>query len=352
VGVQFDDNIFHLSPSQRDEPAAPSAAAIASGRYAGMENASDVLGLGSLAIQLTGRGIAGRSLEITPKLSYEFASRNQLRREFAGALTIAQSLGKGRRARFIAGAIPRHFSRNYLSDAVDANANGSITPEERVYARGQYSDYSVGGDLRMPLIARSKKGAMLTAGAGYYARSYDAPFSYRDLSGPTGMLALAFGQKRPVALELEYDVASLSATAARQILLLDEPSYNVDFNGNGRKTDLDARASVDTDRSRLEQQIGVGLVTDAGRRASVSLGYDYRLRSFRSELPYDENNARRRDSRSGFRGSIRTKLAKGFAMTAGARFLTQSTNRPLASAVGEEADYRNLIMSIGLQAAF
>ncbi len=354
AAVQYDDNVFLLSPSQRTAVASPLAGSITSGRYEGMQSANDVIGVTNLGVRLSGPGAGGHTLEITPEVTYEFASRNQSRREAAGALSIAQSLGGGRRVRLSAGSTPSHFARNYLSDAVDADANGSITSNERIYMRGQYGEYSIGGDLRMPFGVKSSKGAgvVLGAGAGYYARSYDAPFALRDLSGPTAAVSLAIGQKSPVGLELSYDLASLSASRGRQVVLLDEPVYNVDFNGNGRTTDLNARALVDVDRSRLEHQLGAALNFDTGRRATASIGYDYRIRSFRSTLPYDEADAGRRDNRSGVRGSLRAKMAKGVYMSAGVKFLSQRTNRPLGSALGEEDDYRNLIASVGLQAKF
>jgi len=352
AAVQYDNNIFLLSPTQRASVASPSAGATVSGRYQGMESANDVIGVGNIAIRLNGPGARGRTLEITPEISYEFTSRNQLRREAAGALSIAQSLGGGRRIRLKAGSTPSHFSRNYLSDAVDADASGSITPDERIYKRGQYGEYSIGGDLRLPLGGKKRAGSVLGAGAGYYARSYDAPFAVRDLSGPTATVSLAVGQKSPVGLELTYDLAALSAAPGRQVVLLDETVYNVDFNGNGSTTDLDARALVDIDRSHLEHQIGGALTFDAGRRVSALVGYAYRIRSFRSTLPYDEADAGRRDNRSGIRGSFRAKMAKGVYMSTGVKFLSQSTNRPLGSALGEEADYRNFVASVGFQATF
>jgi len=350
AAVQYDNNVFLLSPNQRNALVSPSGPV--GGRYEGMESANDMLGVGNIAIQLSGPGARGRTLEITPEISYEFASRNQLRREAAGALSIAQSLGGGRRIRLKAGSTPSHFSRNYLSDAVDADANGSITPNERIYRRGQYGEYSVGGDLRLPLGGKKRAGSVLGVGAGYYARSYDAPFAVRDLSGPTATVSLAVGQKSPVGLELTYDLAVLSAAPGPQVVLLDEPVYNVDFNGNGTAADLSTRAVVDIDRSRLEHQIGGTLTFDTGRRVNASLGYDYRIRSFRSTLPYDEADAGRRDSRNAIRGSVRAKMAKGVYMSTGVKFLSQSTNRPLGSALGEEADYRNIVASVGLQASF
>ena len=354
AAVQYDNNIFLLSLAQRASVASPSAGATVSGRYQGMESANDMIGVGNIAIRLNGPGARGRTLEITPEISYEFTSRNQLRREAAGALSIAQSLGGGRRIRLRAGSTPSHFSRNYLSDAVDADASGSISSNERIYKRGQYGEYSILGDLRLPLGARSNKGAsvVLGAGGGYYARSYEAPFAVRDLSGPTATVSLAIGQKSPVGLELTYDLAVLSAAPGPQVALLDEPVYNVDFNGNGRTTDLNARAFVDINRSRLEHQIGGALTFETGRRATASVGYDYRIRSFRSTLPYDEDDAGRRDNRSGIRGSFRAKMAKGVYVSTGVKFLSQSTNRPLGSAFGEEADYRNIVASVGLQASF
>ncbi len=344
AAVQYDDNVFLLSPRQKS-----SLGSSVSGRYAGMESANDMLGVGKIAIQMSGPGVRGRALEITPELSYEFASRNQLRREAAGGVSIAQSLGGGRRIRLKAGSTPSHFARNYMSDAVDADANGSISPAERIYKRGKYGEYSVDGDLRLPLGAKS---VVLGVGGGYYARAYDAPFAVRDFSGPTAAVSLDFGQKSAVGMELTYNLAALSAAPGPQVVLLDERVYNVDFNSNGRATDSSARAVVDIDRSHLEHLIGTALTFDTGPRVAVSVGYDYRIRSFRSTRPYDETNAGRRDNRSGIRGSLRAKLAKGVYLSTGAKFLTQSTNRPLGSAIGEEADYRNIVASAGFQASF
>ena len=352
--VQYDNNVFLLSPTQLSAVASPSAASTISGRYEGMESANDVIGVSNIGVRLSGPGARGQKLEVSPELSYEFASRNQSRREVAGALSVAQSLGGGRRIRLVAGTTPSHFARNYLSDAVDADANGSISADERIYKRGQYGDYSIGGDFRLPVGGKANKDAraLLGVGAGYYVRSYDAPFSIRDLSGPTAAVTIATGNKSPVGLELTYELAALSAARGQQVVLLDEPVYNVDFNGNGSMTDLNARAFVDVDRSRLEHQIGGAINFDAGHRASASVGYDYRIRSFRSTLPYDEADAGRRDKRSGIRGSIRARMAKGVYVTSGVKFLSQRTNRPLGSVLGEEDDYRNLIGSIGLQASF
>ena len=354
AALQYDHNVFLLSSGQRAELGSPSSDVRISGRYESMESANDLLAIGNIGLQVSGPGVGGRTLEITPELSYELASRNELRREAAAALSIAQSFGGGRRIRLSAQAAPSHFSRNYLADAVDADANGSISPAERIYAKGEYGDYSIGGDIRLPLSGKSRKRslAVLSAGLGYYARSYDAPFAVRDLTGPTAALGLEFAPRAPLGLEVTYELAVLSADAGRQVVLLDEAAYGVDFNGNGNATDLEARAVVDIDRSRLEQQLGGALAFDMGKRLSGLLGYEYRLRSFRSKLPYDEADAGRRDSRSGIRGSVKTRLAKHVSMLVGAKFLSQTTNRGLGSALGEEADYTNLLASVGLQASF
>ena len=352
--LQYDHNVFLLSSEQRSALSSPSSDVRISGRYENMESANDVLAIGNFGLQVSGPGVGGRTLEITPELSYELASRNDLRREAAAGLSIAQSFGGGRRIRLSAQSAPRHFSRNYLADAVDADANGSIAPAERIYAKGEYADYSIGGDIRLPLSGKSRKRslAVLSAGLGYYARSYKAPFAVRDLTGPTAAFGLELASKAPLGLEVTYEVAALSADAGTQVVLLDEAAYGVDFNGNGNATDLEARAVVDIDRSRLEQQLGGALTFDMGKRLSGLLGYEYRLRSFRSKLPYDEADTGRRDSRSGIRGSLKTRLAKRVSMSVGAKFLSQTTNRALGSALGEEADYTNLLASVGLQASF
>ncbi|MBA3853412.1 MAG: hypothetical protein C0503_03295 [Gemmatimonas sp.] len=351
-GVDYDDNVFLLPDAKKGDLQAPSASELISQRYALMESPTDVIATLRAAVSLQGDGLGGRDLSITPAVGYESYAQNAERRNVSLSLALAQDLRRDGRIRLRAGFLPTYYARNYLSDAVDVNANGSITSAERRYARGDYSELGVELDYRYRLLrARRSRplGAFLDIGVGYASRRHDAPFTARDFTGPTAALRLELSPRRGLDFETSYEAAFLDSPIRSQVILLDEPAFGEDLNGNGNATDLNARTVQTVDRSRAEHVIGQAMRVDLGR-TDVELSVRYRLRNFTSSQPYDVANNGRRDRRLQLGAELSRRLVKDLRLVTGVRYGSQRLNRRTdLGAEGAVDDYTQLQAQIGLR---
>ena len=351
-GVEYDDNVFLLPDSKKGDLQAPSAGELISQRYAFMEAPSDVIATLRAAVSLQGDGLGGRDFSVTPAVGYEFYAQNAERRNVSASLALAQDLRRDGRLRLRASYLPSYYARNYLSDAVDGDANGSITSAERRYARGDYHEFGVELDYRYRLLKSRRArplGAFLDIGVGYASRRHDAPFTARDFTGPTAALRLELSPRRGLDFETSYEGAFLESPVRSQVILLDEPAFGVDLNGNGNATDLNARTVQTVDRSRAEHSIGQAMRLDLGR-TDLELSVRYRLRNFTSSQPYDVANNGRRDRRLQVGAELSRRLVKDLRLVTGVRYGAQRLNRRTdLGAEGAVDDYTQLQAQVGLR---
>ena len=354
--TEFDDNVFLVEPSRRDNLADPSAEALASGRYADMRQASDLVSTVRAELEIEGRGLFGRDLAVTPGVRYELYAQNTERSNATLDLTVDQQLSGGRRLRLRARATPSYFTRNYLEDAVDADGSGSIAPGERRYAPGRYRDTEVALAYRVRLAKSTKQspfGASVQFEVGHYARSFEAPFAVRDMAGPTGGAELSLALTRRVSASIGYGVEALGATPAPAVLLLDEADFGRDLNGNGSATDTDIRAIGEMDVSRLEQQLELRIGHERLLGMEAELGVSRRWRRFGSEEPYDVANNGRSDGRTELSLEASRRLTSELRLVGGVRLARQSIARANdADATGDDVDYERRRVRLGLSYRF
>lgn len=352
--AEYDDNVY-LATS-RGRTAIDASGTSTSGRYAEMTSSSDVITTVRAGVELAGDGMGGRKLSVTPRAGYDFYAQNAARRNVHLDLSVAQDLGQGNELRLRGALTPSTFFKNYMFDAVDTNADGSISGGERRYAAADFRELEAGADYRRRLdksTSKSPVGATVRVGAGYYARDYESQFAGRNLRGPTAAADFVVSTGRDTRFTLGYDVGKLAATTTPTVVLLDEPVYGQDFNGNGRATDLNARSVQPVDRSRLEQQASLKAQTRVGARTELDVGYARRWRSFSSTQQFDVSNNGRSDARNEFSGELQFRLTKPLALTLGAQSSGQQLNRPLDSGVsGEVDDYSRLRGIAGLTYKF
>lgn len=350
--TEFNDNVFLLEASKRDDLGTPSSDALASGRYAGMEHASDFVTTVRAAMTAQRRGIGGRRLEVTPQLGYELYAMNADRRNATLSLEVEQTMRRDGRARFQAQFTPSYFGRNYLAEAVDANADGSIAPAERVYAAGRYQEMELGLDYRFRLNKASKKspfGAMLQLEGGYHHRAYEAPFAGRDIGGPIGGATLLLDLTPRVSLDASFELAMMHASPRPEVVLRDEPDFGRDFNGNGTVDDLEARAVEMVDRSRNERTVGLDARIEMTPELALQIGVRHRTRSYTSREEFDIANNGRTSQRNEVEASLRRELTDRVRLVAGVAVASQTQNRENdLGAAGDEADYRSVRMRLGL----
>ncbi len=352
VGAEYDDNVFLLPTSRKDNVQSPSAGETASGRYANMESSSDVIATLTAGLDIKGNGLLGRTLTFTPELTYAFYTRSSERSHATARLSLEQNVARGGRVRLRARMTPSYFSKNYLVDAVDQDGSGTITDAERVYERGEYRETAFGGDYRFRLSKSTRQhpfGASLQFGGGYYDRVYDTPHEARDLAGPTADAILRLDLNRRVRVDASYDFGALDATPTAQILIIDEADFARDFNGNGTSTDLGVRVSSLVDRSRTEQTVGGALVIEISPRLDLTTGYDHRRRRFSSDEPLDVSNRGRRDTRDQVAADLTLRLSRSIRLRMGGGWSTQQLNRESDAGGAEEVDdYSRYQARIGL----
>lgn len=356
VASEYDDNVFLLSPGKRNDLGATDGSTTLSRRFANMQSAGDLVTTMEAGVGMTGPGLHGRKLALRGAVRYQLFARNPERQHLSLAFVADQSLGRGKRVRLRGSVTPSYFAKNYLADAVDRDANGDISPDERVYEAGVYREIAAEIDTRLRLRDASKQhpfGAALQPSIGYYARTYDAPFSGRDMSGPTAGLKLLMDVSPRASVDVGYEFASLSATPARQVMLLDESAFGRDFNGNGTSDDAVARAFELSDRSRSEHAIAASLHYEVSKRADLEVGAEHRTRNFSSSQPFDVANNGRSDSRNTFGAELGVKLARGVRLVAGGEITSQRINRENdPGSTGEVTDYDKHRTRVGLSYRF
>jgi len=296
----FDDNPFLLSDAGKAGLSALSASSLASGRYTNMAGTSDNSTSMRGGLNAEGPGILGRKLTLGADTRYEYYQRNARRRNMFYDLKVAQALGHGSHLGVRAELQPKYFFRNYLADAVDLNGDGTIQSAERVYAAATYSDQEFTGEFRQRLVKSTDDhpfGAQLTVEAGHKTRTYQQPFQTRGYGGPFAGVIAALDLTSSAGLEAEYRRSALRAAPGTSVLILNEPDFNQDFNGNGTTSDLGVRSVQMLDVSRIQQDMAARFRARPTDAVETTLSYGLRLRNFESKQPYDVYNNTRHDRR-------------------------------------------------------
>jgi hypothetical protein len=354
--VRAETNPFLLTSAQRDRLAAPSAGDSISGRFRDMERASDVIPVAAADVSLTGPGLGRRDLQVSSAVSYEANVRNAARRHAELEFTVEQALPKAGRARMRADWRPSYFWKNYLSDATDGNGDGNITSDERIYSPGTSNEVDLTLNLRRRLMkARDTRPVELLGDVevGYFTRSYDAPFAGRDRRGPGAGAGLTANFGKHWTTGLDYTVQSLHADVGREVMVLDETAFGVDFNGVNGANDTDARAFELVDRSRLEHNIQASVGTELSQTVTLSVAYARRMRVFSSKLPFDVADRDRRDTRNELEAGLAVRVAHGLRLTLRGSTARQTTNRAGdPGSTGDIADYSRSVIAAGLAYRF
>ncbi len=354
--VEYDDNVFLLADTKKNNLDVPSASAQASGRYTDMKSASDVIATLSAAAPLRFPGAMGRSIDLVPAVAYHAYLQNGQRSHVTLGLSAEQDLPRGSHLRVRAGMTPSYFAKNYLFDAVDGDASGTITSDERRYRPGTYRETDISADYRIRLDKSSGKspfGASLQVGGGYYGRAYKEPFKGRDLSGPTAGVKLLGELTRRVGLDVEYGFASLNSDVTSQVMILDEPDFGRDFNGNSTITESNVRVDGQVDRSRREHALGARMKFEATKRVDFTLEGERRFRSYTSEEPLDAANNGRRDTRDQVAAELSAGLRSGIRLMTRASYTQQSLNRSQdLGGTGEVDDYSRIQFAAGVRYTF
>ncbi len=330
VAMEYDGNIYRLPDARLPELENPSISQLTSGRYARMESGSDNILRTRLEGVLEGPGLTGRPLRVIPALTYERYGVNSERSNLAFALELEQDLRRGRQLQIHADFVPNYFHRNYLADAVDADLDLSIQGAERVYERGDYRELELRADYQHRLLDSKRDRPMriyAIVGLGLSNRTYEAPFTARDHSGPTARARLRVEPRRTLTLETTYDIALLSSPVRDQVILIDEILFGEDLNANLTTTDLNVRVVAPVDRSRTEHLLEQRATMEVSDCLEVVGLLAYRWRRFSSQERLDVANRDRTDNRLEIGASAEYRLNRALRIFGGASYASQRLNQ-------------------------
>lgn len=354
--ARYDDNPFLLTPLQKPKLQTVSAADALSGRFRDMTSATDAVPVAGVEVGLGGPGLFGRALEVSADVAYEVNTQNARRRHAEIIFGVEQALAKAGRVRLRADWRPSYFWKNYLSDAIDLSGDGNITADERIYRPGTSHELDVTLNVRRRLVKARASHPIGVRGdleAGYFTRGYDAPFAGRDRRGPGAGAGIAVEVGPRWTVSLDYAYQALHADSTREVQVLDETEFGVDFNGTNGASDTEARAFELVDRSRTEQNLRATVETELSGGVTLRLAYARRRRDFSSTQPYDVSDRGRRDTRNELEAELTVRLAHGVRLTLGGAAARQTTNRAGdPGSTGEVADYSRRVVVAGLAYRF
>jgi hypothetical protein len=339
IDEQSNDNVFLLSDTLKaglDTFTTPASAAT---RFADMPSVRDYITTLRVGLGFEGPGLFGRTLSIRSDGDYDWYARNSKRRNVDLGLTITQAFPSHGRLQLRGRVIPSYFYRNFLADAIDRNGDGIIQSSERIYAAATYSDSRLLVGYRQRLAGSPTAGgfgAALELAVGRLARTYEAPLRYRSYRGPVVEATLALDLARALTLDVGYTHASLNSRPDTAVLLLDEPDFNRDLNGNGTTTDLRVRSVQMVDFSRVEQNLELGLRAELTERVGARIQYEHRWRSFPSVQPFDVLNNSRRDRRDVVGGELSFHVGPHTYFTVGGDVEIQKVSRSLVPSLTED----------------
>ena len=351
AGLEADDNIYLLSDGQMLAWETVDPRVSVSRRYSDMNSPGDVII--PLGIGLTMRSDAGLlpfPLEVNAKVEYDSYTRNPKRSYVAANASFMQRVSEAGRIELRGAYVPSRFWKNYLADAVDST--GKVSPDERVYEPGVYSEWELGLEYRHDFSGalRRLEGRIL---GGYRSRTYDDPFPGRDQLALSGGAELICRITDRWKAEASYVYEYSRSPVTPEVLILDEPDFMLDFNNDLDVADKNLRMVTAVDRSRGEGLFALATTVEPWRKLEVKLSYGYRQRDYTSQEPLDPSHRARVDRRNELQLGIGYNLMKPLMLKARYVYQNQISNVPFDPDIGgETTDYVAHAFTVGVQWRF
>jgi len=293
----YDSNVFRLSDKVRDRLEDERPGDKISGRFDDMDSEDDVVVSSSLILVSKLAGIGDSRYRIIPSVTYDYFTQNDRKSHPTFGLSFERDSGPDEISLDFEYELDA-FAKNYLHDVTDLT--GRVTARDRVYDRGEFDEFSVEVTYGTRLWKRRKKTRSFLdarriegfAELGYARRNYDGPFYNRDRNAVGVALGATAEFGKRWRLDLEYDFDFVSTDNGKEVLVRDEPDFDVDFNGDGDTTDLRRRTVQRVDRSRMDHIVDLRLRYDITKRWETWAGYAFRYQKYFSNERFDTHRDR------------------------------------------------------------
>lgn len=317
LGSTFDHNPFRLSSGQRND--------LLDGgdRYESLSQPYDVANRLRLGLDLRGRGLAGRRLELESDVRLDMYTFNRRLSSVAVQLAARQRLSKRDDLHLGFEVTPSEFRRNYLTTSSAGDAE---------YVAGVAT--TLEGELSYQRrVLRGKRGAPeldVTVGVVAGRRTFD-DLPWRDRTKLGG------------ELEADLDVGrfGLELSAARARALDGYSGAEPILTNSGL-------AMAPLDRDFNETRLAAETTLRMSKRSRLMAEYDLRERHYTASLSEDPYYGDRSDRRHSLGGGVRLDVGRA-ELTVGAEHQLQSTYRPGRGDTGDEADYQRFRAFLGVE---
>ncbi len=358
----YEDNVFGLSEDSLDRLSEDRASDEISGRYDDMNSAYDLILTTELEWQRKITDSDDDDFRIEPGLRFLAYTENPKKSHPEFFLEMQQEFLSGSTLELDLEYEKDVFARNYLADATDLV--GDVSSSERRYEEGIYDDWSASASFEQRLWKssadrRAVAGALgirrvdLDATVGVGRRWYYVPFSNRDRDRVFASLELKAEFGKGWSATVGYAFDRVRTDNGREVLIRDEDEFDMDFNLDGDRVDQDVRAFESVDRSRNEQELGVGLTWDFAKHWSAEIGGSVRVQDYLSDEPVDDTHRDRVDRGRALSLDLEWEFRDHWTASLVAGVVREDSNRnSAADADDEEAAYNNFYVGVGATAKF
>ncbi|MBN1627936.1 MAG: hypothetical protein JW944_15560, partial [Deltaproteobacteria bacterium] len=182
-GIEYTDNVFQLDSGQLWRLEKNEQLDRTGGRFEDMESGSDIIIQPSMGLKYeSGSHLGGMFILTTWVRSYHY-TQNERSSYPEGRIKLKNTFGKKSAVTLEGTFLSSYFRRNYLSGVYDADRNGNIPREERIYSPAIYDEYEGTVSYEYEIINNKDNeisGLDIQPFAGIISRAYNSTFSNRD----------------------------------------------------------------------------------------------------------------------------------------------------------------------------
>jgi hypothetical protein len=344
LDLVYNTNVWQLEGDDQDRLLDDLPGDQISGRFDDMESVEDWSATPSIKFAAKGPSPLGGKLDASVDLEWEQYFTNPARSHFTMKAGANQSIGKDGRIGLDLEFLPDYFQKDYLVDATDLT--GSNSSSERIYKDAHYREFEMTLSYRHELTKSAEFSVDGVAALGLRNRDHGSPFAGRDELGTSIELGLRANAWKRVKGKLSWKFEGISTPTKSEILLLDEPLFGVDLNGDGDSTDMNARTLQSVDRSLRESSLTFGVDVDISSIVTAGLEWTRTWKDYSSSEPFDVSHRDRSDVQDKLELSVRAKFNAEWEARLGIERTFQETDRPAdPGAAGETTDYqRTMVM--------
>lgn len=345
MDLEYDSNIWRLDGDDEERLLDDPPADRISGRFDDMESVEDWISIPSIRFAAKGPGPFGRKLELWAEAELHAYAVNPARSHVRFQVGAEHPVGDLGRLELEATLLPRYFRKNYLADATDLT--GSVSASERIYEPGEYLEFELALAYRLRLVEGERFSLDGLATLGLRARDFASPFGERDERAWPLEIGLRAGAWKRVKATLAFRYEPIDSPSQGAVVLLDEPAFTADLNGDGDATDMNARSVQTIDRSRRESGLVLGVEVELAEAVWAVCEWTRTWKDWSSNGTYDLDYRGRSDIQDRIELGVRVQFSKSWEGRLGYEHTVQDTDRPADPATtGETSDYDRDVFTV------